>query len=621
MALKTKEPKFNHPIRLFKERPLSVRGPVARWPLEFHYKFDFLPLALIFSSPLFVPLSLRDPRIWHFQTFYLLLAHLLQRIFAVDHRETMFHMRKPSNTRSTPVVFSSKPTKPRLDHKQRTSIHLGTDVCACRDTSPSSNHTRSASTAKPPKTSTKPLHRRARPSIDKSQVSKPFPILTHDERDLFDVMASGSVHARTRGIPKAAEKKVKINAPELIRSSPQPKVKVPSDTSPRSWYTPVSTQSPARSTLQRSVSNATPQTPSKVDLGRANSTKEFRTHNSIEPTKRRVHKHLITHSDCPWLESKDNPYVHHGYPTQHRPVRSATRGSYESDKTAVEDEASTHVDVKGQAATFLAKPVQGTLRPTVRLISKPLPGLPDFDSRSSRWSASTSSSYSDCDPFWFDQVLDQFPGPPKDTPNMARFDDGGNSSFLPTPPVFMSCSNSSSGSVATITPTVTPDPSPLTLKAVQKPKVVTVVHQIPHASYSYAHLQDSIVIRDGRAYPEASMKGSIHSPSIRNPGATPTLRRRSSSFTTPTQSQDRVNRLVKLEALVRPWYRHTPEDIERLQRAALELDRKYEAEAEKEREHLTFCEDFGVNPNYRGKKSYEQEAEKPENTKKQRRWL
>ena len=78
---------------------------------------------------------------------------------------------------------------------------------------------------------------------------------------------------------------------------------------------------------------------------------------------------------------------------------------------------------------------------------------------------------------------------------------------------------------------------------------------------------------------------------------------------------------MKLEALVRPWYRHTPEDIERLQRAALELDRKYEAEAEKEREHLTFCEDFGVNPNYRGKKSYEQEAEKPENTKKQRRWL
>ena len=526
----------------------------------------------------------------------------------------MFHMRTLSNTRSTPVVFSSKPTKTRWDHKQRTSIYLRADVCVSRDCASTANHNSSTPTTKPPKTSIKPSHRRRRPSIDKTQVSKPFPILTHGDRDLFDVIASGDVQTRVRGIPKAAEKKVKINAPELTKSSPQPKPKVPADAPPQSWYTPV--QSSTKGALQRSVSNATPRTtPSKVDAERTNSAKELRSHprtgsetrrDGVEPKKRYVHKHSISHPDCPWVESKDDPYAHAEYLSQYQPVRSATRGSYESDETVVEDGSPTRADAKKEGEDLpLVKSVQDTLRPTVRLISKPLPDLPTFDSLSSRWSASTGSVYSSDDPFQYDKILNMFPEPPKDIPDMSHLDDWENSNSLSTPPVFMSWPNSSSSSVATITPTVTPDPfpvKPLTLKAVQKPKVANVVHQAPRASYSYTQLQDSLAIRGGRPYPQPSVKGSIHT-SIQTTGTARTLRRRSSSVT-PTRSRPQRQKAVNLQALLFPWRIQTPEETREIERASRQSKEEYERMKEEERKALEFARDFGLNLNHKGSRKW-----------------
>ncbi|KAF9643792.1 hypothetical protein BDM02DRAFT_1316900 [Thelephora ganbajun] len=532
----------------------------------------------------------------------------------------MFHMRKLSNTRSTPIGSSHKPTK-------------------IRDTTPTSNHTSSISTGKPPKSSTKSFHRRAQSSIDKSQVSKPFPILTHDERDLFGIMASGNVQTRARRIPKVAEKKVNIDAPELIKSSPQHKPKVSTDVPSRSWYTSVPVQSPVKGTLQRSISNATPRTtPSKVDVGRANSTKESRSHgrvesearrDGVEPMKQHVHKGSITHTDCPWVEATSNPIAHPEYLARHQPARSTTRGSCESDKTAIEDEAATRVDAKkGEEASPLVKSVQETLRPTVRLVSKPLPDLPAFDSLSSRWSASTGSVYSDDNPFSYGNILTMFPDPPKNMPDIAPFNDWENTISLSTPPVFMSCPNHSSGSVSTVTLTITPDPppvKPLMLKAVTKPKIATVVHQNPRASYSYNQLQDSIATRDDRAYPQASMKGSIHNSSVRTAGPALTLRQRSSSFGS-SNCRNPPNRIVNIEALLWPHRRQTPEDIERIERERLEREREYELEVQKEQELKQFEMEFGYNPWYKGKKMYQREVDpngfeliRPE--KKQRNWL
>lgn len=494
-----------------------------------------------------------------------------------------------------------------------TSVYLGTDFCVCRDTAPTFNHIHSTSTAKPPQTSTKSLHRRGRSSIDKSQVSKPFPILAHDETDLFDLIASGSVQTKSRGIPKAAEKKVKINSPEPTKSTPQHKPKVPANISSQSWYTPAPAQSLANGALQRSVSNTTPRTtPSKVDVGRANSTKDFRRHgrtesevrrDGVEPTKRRVHKNLITHPDCPWVESTNNPTAHHGYLVQHRPVRAATGGSYESDETAVEGGASARVDAKKEEeATTPAKFVQDTIRPTVRLVSKPLPDLPAFDSLSSRWSASTGSVYSDYDPkFSYDRVLSMFPNPPEDLPNAARFNDLKDSNSLSTPPVFMSCPNPSSSSVVTITPMTAPEHSavkPLTLKAYPKSKFATIIRQNPRASRFNTRLQDSIIIRDGCAYPQAAVEGSIHTSSIRTAGTTSTLRQRSSSFNLP-QDQNQPGRVSMPEALLWLHRRQISED-ERIAQEGLERKREYETEDCIEWNDPLSMAELGFNLQYKG---------------------
>ena len=537
-----------------------------------------------------------------------------------------------------------------------TSIYPRTDVCACRDP-PTSNHTSSISTTKPSKTTTKPSHRRARPSIDKSQVSQPFPILAGDEGDLYDVMASSNIQARTKGVPKAAEKKVKILAPEPTRSSPQPRPKVFTEDS-RSWYTPVPVQPLVEGALQRSIPNSTPRTTlSKANVGGVNPIKELKGRSrselearrtGVEPTKRPFHNRLVTRPEYPRVESTDDQTIRRGHRGQQhrgleatvsqphvplhrstRPVRSETSGSCESDKTAVEDEAPARRNTKKEeGATPLVKPVQETPRPTVKLVSKPLPDPPDFDSVSSRWTTSTGSVYSDGGSFSYDKVLSLFPEPPKVVPNLAGFNDWENFNSLSTPPIFMSRSNSSSSSVATITPMTVPDSPvrPLMLKAVPKPKVATVVHQIPRASHSFSQLQDSIVIQNGRAYyPQASAESSVPAPSVRTAGTISTLRRRSSSFTSHNRKPS--NRVANLEALVFPHRRQTPEDINRIERERLERERKYETEDQKEQELKQFEMEFGYNPLYKGKKRYQREMD-PNGfelvrlgKEKQRKWL
>ena len=485
---------------------------------------------------------------------------------------------------------------------------------------------------KPPQNSTKPLHRRGRPSIDKSQVSKPFPILTLDDRDLFDVIASGSTQTRARRVPKVAEKKVKIHAPDPIKSGPQPTPRV-ADVSSQSWYTPASAQPPTTDALQRSVTNTTPRTtPTKVDVSRANSTTEFRGHirtgsetrrDGIEPTKRHVPKHLITHPDCPWVESNGDRNAHAGYLAQHRPVRSATTGSHESDKTAVEDEAPIRVDTKEEGwATPPAKAIQYTLHPTLRLVSKPLPDPPTFDTLSSRWSQSTGSVYSSDDPFRYDHILDMFPDPPVHMPTATHFDDWEDFNSLSTPPDFMSCSNHSSSSVATITPADVMGPAPvkpLMLKAMPKPKVVSVVHQTTRASRSFTHIQDSILIQKGRANPRVSMKGSIHT-SVRGTGAAPTVRRRSSSLTSSHGRRQPVKPAnpQNILALVKPYYKQGPETIAGYERAHEESTARY---AEQERIE-DFRRDFGYNPYYRRGKRYldDPKSERPGKVKRLK-WL
>lgn len=556
---------------------------------------------------------------------------LLVSLNNVSHAQALKHAFHPCG-------LFVKVNKDEVVHKQMTSIHPRTDVCACRDP-PTSNHISSISTTKPSKTSTKPSHRRARPSIDKSQVSGPVPILAGDERDLYDVMASSNVQVRTKGVPKVAEKKVKINALEPTRSSPQPRPRVFTDDS-RSWYTPVPVQPLVEGPLQRSIPNSTPRTiPFKANVGGVNPIKELKGRSrpeletrrtGVEPTKRHFHNRSITHPEYHRVESTGDQTIRRGHRGQQHPVRSETRGSSESDKTAVEDEAPARRNTKKEeGATPLVKTAQETPRPTVKLVSKPLPDPPAFDSVSSRWTTSTGSVYSDGDSFSYDKVLSLFPEPPKVVPNLAGFNDWEDFNSLSTPPIFMSRSNSSSSSVATITPMAVPDSpvKPLMLKAVPKPKVATIVHQIPRASHSFSQLQDSIVIRNGRAYyPQASTKNNIPTPSARTAGTTSTLRRRSSSFTS-SHNRKPSNRIANLEALVFPHRRQTPEDIDRIERERLERERKYEIEEQKEQELKQFEMEFGYNPLYKGKKRYQREMDpngfeliRP-GKEKQRKWL
>jgi hypothetical protein len=265
---------------------------------------------------------------------------------------------------------------------------------------------------------------------------------------------------------------------------------------------------------------------------------------------------------------------------------------------------------KEEETTPLVKSSQEILHSTVRLVSKLPLDLPTFDSVASRWSASTGSAFDDNDWFSYEKVLNMFPEPPEGMPNLDRSNDWENSNSLSNPPFSMSFPNTSSSSVATITPTAASDPpvNPLMLKAVPNPRIVAAVHQALRAGCAYTQPQGSIVIRNRRAYPRGLVKGSIHTSSIRTTGAASALRRRSSSFTS-SQSQSPPKRIANLEALVWPWRHQTPEDIERIERERLEREREYQIEQQRERELKQFEMDFGYNPRYRGKRMYQREVD------------
>jgi len=398
----------------------------------------------------------------------------------------------------------------KVAHKQTTPIYPRANACAYRDT-PTSNYASSASTTKPLKT-IRLFHRRKQ-SIQKSQVSNPFHIRDNNDGDVFDVIASGGFRAGARKVPKAAEKAVKIDAPRLVKPSPQPK---PTNTPSQSWYTPAPAHPP-----QLSISNATPRTiPRKVNVTGVNLTKPSTNRgvtksegqrDGIELVKRHVLKNSITHPKCPWIEPTNNPIANNGCPPQHLPVRSVVKGTRRSNKMAIKDEAPTRTAIN--KATPLVKPINR--------VSKPLPELPPPDPITSRWSMSTDSVYSDNGSFSYDL----FPRPPRDMPNLVCFKDWENSNSLLVPTVLMPQPNASSSSVATITPTAVPNFSvkPLTLKKASKPKVATVVHQTPRASYSCTQLQHPAVTWNDRAYPCGSMNHSIH-PFIQTTGAAPSQR-------------------------------------------------------------------------------------------------
>ena len=384
-----------------------------------------------------------------------------------------------------------------------------------------------------------------------------------------------------------AEKKVKIDAPALVKPGPQHTPKASADPPSRSWYTPAKPQPPTTNALQRPTSSTPPRTaPPKTEVWRANPSKVPRNRARVEsesrgdgvgPAKRQVPKHLIRHPDCPWVESTNNRTPHNERLGQRRPVRFATRESDESDRTAVEGGARTCADAK--VAALPAKPAHDILRPTVRLVSKPLPALP-IESVSSKCSASTSSAPSDDGSFSYREVIDMFPKPPKVLLNLDGLDDWESSNSLLTPLAFMSCPNTSSSSIDTIASAVAPEVPvrPLLLKAAPKPKVATVVHQIPRASRSLSQFQESIATQNGRAHPQASMEGGIHT----GPASAP--RRKSSSFT-------------------------SSRDVECVERERLERKRKYEVELQKEQELKLFEMEFGYNPLYKGKKSYQRETD------------
>lgn len=465
---------------------------------------------------------------------------------------------------------------------------------------------------KPLQLSTKPLHRGGRPSIDKTQVSKPFAILAHDDKELFEVITSGSLQTRAQRTPKVADKKVRINAPKPVESYLQPEPKV-IDATPRSWYTPVPPQSPTEGTLQRAASDPSPQTtPSKTDIRRSQRTREFKGHlrveseprrDGVEATKRRVEKHTITYPDCPWIGSDDAPY---GYLVQHKPVRSATGGSCGSEKTAVDDETIPHVGFKMGGWIGMDKPADQTINPTVRLISKPLPEPPSFDAASSRSSASTGSVYSDGDQFPLDKLLNMFPVPPKDPSNVARLRDRKVSNPLPTLPVSALPPNPSSNSVATVTP------RPLPLKTAPKPKAAAVVHQSPRARRSFprpgavpttkgtttrqtprtnrpfARVKDSLAVKRGRARSKASVKGNTHTSKL-VASLTPASRR-GPAAAGPPRSQKRFNKPVGFLDLLFPHRFMTAQDFKLEEEARV----KYEEMREEDQRREDFPADFAV---------------------------
>ena len=237
----------------------------------------------------------------------------------------------------------------------------------------------------------------------------------------------------------------------------------------------------------------------------------------------------------------------------------------------------------------LAKAAEDTLHPTVLLVRKPLPKLPDSESLSSRWSASTGSVYSDSDDSF--SALHLFPSPPFDTQAEVSPDHWENSHSLPTTPLYTSFLNTSSDSVGTILARTTPNPP--TLKVVPRPKNVDYVHQHPHTSCSFSQVQDSIVIHRGRVCPKAPTEDDIIAPSIRNTCLA--SQGESSSFSSPDYE-------AEVAALVHPGI--SAEELEKIRRARAERDKQWDLEQQR----LQEMKEFGYKIYFDGEKLYDPRA-------------
>ena len=263
---------------------------------------------------------------------------------------------------------------------------------------------------------------------------------------------------------------------------------------------------------------------------------------------------------------------------------------YEPDEETVEDEVSIPMDVeKDGEVTSLAKHVGDTLRPTARLVFKSLPDLPIFGTFSSRRSGSLYSNGS----FQYHKVLNMFPDPPEDIPNVAHFDGWESSNSLPTSTDFVSFPNDSSGSIATTT--LTPSPAePFTLMGTPKPEATVFVRETPGPSRSDQAW-------GSRAHPQASAKGSIHT-SIRITSTPPRKPSSGAPSRSPNRPEGRACTFEDFRNILK-----TPEAIAIGEQVRLEMERKEEERKRKEETQELIADmpyDFGLNLFYRGGAGY-----------------
>lgn len=244
-------------------------------------------------------------------------------------------------------------------------------------------------------------------------------------------------------------------------------------------------------------------------------------------------------------------------------------------KTVVGSGKLARIDAKEEGWTAaMDKSVQCPSRPTTR------PAPESFDTVSSRWSASTDSVYGDDEPFQLDKLLDMFPVPPKDIPNVAGFDDRGNPDSLSTAPVFASVfashPNPSSSSVATITPQPLP------------PKAAVVVGKTSGGNRPFAQVKDSIVVRRARIHLKAPMKDSSRTSSqVTSITSAP---ERGPVAAAPPRSLKRLNMPPNIRDLIFPRLIQIAEDLEFEEQSRVRLEEMYEEEQRPE----DFPDEFGV---------------------------
>ena len=222
-------------------------------------------------------------------------------------------------------------------------------------------------------------------------------------------------------------------------------------------------------------------------------------------------------------------------------------------------------------------------RPTVLLVSKPLPGLPTAESRSSMGSDSD-----------FDSILRKFPNPPVNTSSAVHPDVRENTGL-----------------------------SANLKRSMLKVDQTTEIHTIdPRGNNSFSHLPDSIEVRRNRTNHRVLRKNNPQT-SVR-PAHT-ALRGGPSSVGSSNLGEP-PRRKVDVEAIGWPRLCDDYGEFGQLQRARLERERQHQPEEETAPMLEHFYQEFGFNPQYEGKKQYQREADRDafeliRPGKKRRRWF